>query len=150
VPPPGEFLLVLLEPPDLLVVLGEGVLERVRGLGEDALLVDQLHGSQRAQQRVALAADRTQVLDEALREVAADDGGGLPRALRRLVQPVDARHDHVVDRVGDDDVVKPGGKHEAAVLDSDRAGFVQRAHDLLDIERVALGLGRDGAPERVG
>ena len=74
----------------------------------------------------------------------------MQRPLRRLVQPVDARHDHVVDRVGDDDVVEPGGEHEAAALDSDRAGFVQRAHDLLDIERVALGLGRDGAPQRVG
>jgi hypothetical protein len=68
-------------------VLGEGVLEPVRDLGEDALLVDQLHRSQLAQQGVALAADRAQALDEALREVAPDDGGGLQRALRRLRQP---------------------------------------------------------------
>src|SRR4029077_19999643 len=73
-------------------VLGEGVLEAVRDLGEDALLVDQLHGAQLAEERVALVLDRAQALDEALREVPPNDGGGLQRAFRRLGEPVDAPH----------------------------------------------------------
>jgi hypothetical protein len=40
----------------------------------------------------------------AARELAADDRGELERLLGRLVQPVDPRHDHVMDRVGNDDV----------------------------------------------
>ena len=58
------------------------------------------------------------------------------------IEAVDARDDHALDRLRDLDrhvVVEP----PAAVLAHERTGVGQRAHELLQEERVALGLLED-------
>ena len=88
-------------------VLGQGVLEHVGQLGNALRLVDQLDGLELAQEprRWALRRPRggrasRRVNSRPITEASCSV------LLGRLVQPVDAGHDHVLDRVGDDDVVE--------------------------------------------
>ena len=119
----------------------ERVLEHVGQLGKELLLVDELDGFELPQEIVgaltAISASRSsrrRVNSRPITEASWSVFFG------RLVQPIDAGHDHVLDRVGDDDLVEPPGQHVAARRSGERRRLLQRLDDLLDEERVALGL----------
>ena len=118
-------------------LVGQRVPEGVLGLDAADRLVDELGRLQLGQ----AAADRLRRqpgdgLQHRQREVLADDGrrGQQPPRVGR--QPVDARQQHVLHGVGHDD---------------GRAGLARPAHgagQLLQEERVALGLGQDHLHQR--
>ena len=71
--------------------MGEGVLEHVRELGEERLLVDQLEGLQIPQKVLRAVADIAHPVEEAPGELTPDYGRELQGLLRRVGQAVDAR-----------------------------------------------------------
>ena len=87
-------------------VLDHGVLEDVGGLGQQALLVDDLERLQLAQQSLELLAHPGHSLQQADQELPSDDGGELHGALAVLAEPVEAGHDDVVDGVGHADLAR--------------------------------------------
>ena len=131
-------------------VVSERVLEHVRQLGEQALLVDELDSLELAQELLVLTPDVADTVEEAARELPADHRRELERLLGRFRQSIDARHDDVLDRVGNDDALEQGGEDVAAALQPDGADLLERLHDFFDEEGIALGLLGDESLERVG
>ena len=80
------------------------------------------------------------LFEHPVEEGPPDDGGGLEDLLHLLVEPVDAGHDHPLDRIGDDDGLDLRGCLPATVLGTDRPLFNEGPHDLFEEERVAVGL----------
>ena len=114
----------------------EHVLEAVGGLAGDrgARLVEhELSAQQVLERRVERVELGREAHQRALPERPADHGRPLQQRLRLRVEPVDARGDQRLQRVGDP--ADPGG----AVLG-------QHPHRLLEEEGVALGLGEQQAP----
>ena len=60
--------------------------------------------------------------------------------LRRLWQAVDARHEHILDGIGNADVAEFLGQHIPLTFTPNSASLAQGLDHLLDKERVALGL----------
>ena len=116
-------------------VTDEDVLEAIRLLiGEGRLgLVDDEIAQLEVVERVLDALPVREVLDRAGPEAAADYRRPLQRRLRHRVESVDARCDQRLQRVRD-----PGGGPLLAELG-------HRQHDLLEEERIAFGLGEQGA-----
>ena len=124
-------------------VLGERVLERELDLGEHARLPEELgvlpppqvlaqrglgpsrHGAQQGE-----------------RYLGADDRGRLQHLPESLVEAVAAIEDDVLHGVGHGHGVEAGREHHLLAVVADHALLPQRAHQLLDEERVALGLGQ--------
>jgi hypothetical protein len=73
-------------------------------------------------------------------ELASDHRRHLDRPLRLLVEPVDPRHQHVLDAVGDRNLGQIACELDTALLDSEHALLQQRPGDLLDEEGIPLGL----------
>ena len=130
--------------------MGQRVLEHVGQLGEEGLFIDQLDGLQLGQEVLGPPVQVGDAIEESPRELAADDGRELQRLLRRVGQPIDARHDDVLDRVGDDDLVEMSGQDIASAVPTDDAHLLQRLHDLFDEERIAFGLPDDQMLEILG
>ncbi len=80
-------------------VVDQRVLEHVRQLGVVGLLVDELQAPQLAHQPRHPVAHLGRALEQAQRELAADHGGDLDRALGVVAQPVDARREDALDAV---------------------------------------------------
>jgi hypothetical protein len=130
--------------------VGEGVLEHVGQLRKDPALVDQLDGLQLLQELLGPATDVGDPVEEAARELASDDRSQLQGLLGGLLQPVDPRHDHVLDRVGHDDLLDRLRHGVAVARRLDGARFLERAHHFLDEEWVPLGLSDDKGLELLG
>ena len=128
-------------------LMGQGMLEHVRELGEERLLVDQLDGLQIPQELLRALADVADPVKEAPGELAPDDRRELERLLGGVGEPVDARHDDVLNRVGDDDLVEAGAEHVAVIHAPNGAKLLQRLDDLLNKERIALRLPHDEGPQ---
>ena len=107
-------------------LLRERVLEDVDGLLGVRLGVDELQTRKLGQWRAErpwLLADRLQERD---RELASEDRGRLQHALGRLGQPVDARRQHAVHRVGDGDRLGAAGvigDHASQLFEEERVAF---------------------------
>jgi hypothetical protein len=84
----------------------QGVLEHIRQLGEEALLVDHLDRLELPQHLLRPSPDLCEPIQQAAGKLPADDRGQLQRPLRCLFQAVDPGHDHILDRVGNDDLVE--------------------------------------------
>ena len=89
-------------------------------------------------------------LQQATRELPPDDRGELQCPLRRLLQAVDARHDHILDSVGDEDLVDRLGQDIAVSSPSQGPDFQEGLDHLLDEEGIAFGLADDQGLERLG
>jgi hypothetical protein len=130
--------------------LGEGVLEDELRLRKDARLVDQLERDEVSQQCLDPRARLHDTVQEAAAEPATDRRGGLERPLRPLGEAIDARRNHVLDRVGHDEIVEWLGERPALVAPLDGPGLLKRLDQLLDEERVAFGLARDESQQALG
>ena len=126
-------------------LLNEGVLEDVLELGVAGALEHQLARLKAVEALVEFALRLRDRGQETVEEAAPDHRCQAQDLLEVLVEAVDARHDHPDQRVGQADGCRPLGDaiaarravaHEAAEID-------EAAHDLLDEEGVALGLGED-------
>ena len=134
-PPQGEMTLVG-------HVLGEGMLEDEFAFREEARLVDELQMLQRVQVLRDLGYDLGDAGEQPDAELSPDDGRRLHSTLDRFIQPIDARPNDVLDGGRDldrwlappDDFAVPAGE-QPALQQGDR--------DLLDEERIALGLVAD-------
>jgi hypothetical protein len=119
-------------------LLDERVLEAELRLGPAAGLphqVQTLKIGERASDVDALARDR---LEQRQAELPPEDRGRHQRRARPGPEPVDARHDHLLDGRRDLDgdlVIEP----PPLVRAHERARVGERAHELLEEERVALG-----------
>jgi hypothetical protein len=120
-------------------VLDDRVLEDVRRLGQESLLIDDLERFQLAQQTIELTGEPGDALQQALEELATDDRRELHRALAVLAQAVQAGHDDALDGVRDAD---GDALHHliAIALAAQDAEIEERLRDLLDEERHALRL----------
>ncbi len=136
-----------LAPPlqDALVghVVGERVLEHEGQLGMGDLLVDQLEGAKLAYHCTHGLARLDDPLQQTQCELAADHRRHLDRPLRLLLEPVDPRHQHALDAVGDRDLGQIACELDAALLDPEHALLQERPGDLLDEEGIPLGLLHD-------
>ena len=57
--------------------------------------------------------------------------------LHLFIEPVDAGHDHPLDRIGDGDGFDGGGSLPVAVFGADRPSVDEGPHDLFEKERIA-------------
>ena len=114
------------------------VLERVLGIGPRARLVQEFSALEAGECALQLAVrhvgERANHRDG---HVFADDGGDLEQALVRRGEPLDARQEHLLDRVRYSD------EREGA------AALPDRPRQFLQEERIALGLGDDQLAEGV-
>ena len=118
-------------------VADEDVLEAVGALARDrraALAGDEVAQEQVVEDGLEIVDLGQQVLDRAFPEDPADHGGALEQALLVSPQPVDARGDHRLERVGNP--LRRGPALE------------QHPGRLLDEERIALGLLEQRLPLR--
>ena len=118
-------------------LLGERVLEDVHRFDRSAQLVQELEAPQLAErgpERERVAPHGSQ---QPRRDLAAEDGGGLEEALGILRQPVDARHEDVLDRGRD--------RPDVAQL----RVVEQRSAQLLDEEGIAFRLVEDRPRHRL-
>src|SRR5207302_7148757 len=83
-------------------------------------------------------------------ELAADDRGDTERAPAFGRQPVDAREEESVQRVGDLHARGLLVRHPAVAVAGDRAAIDEHADYLLDEEGVALGFGQDKVARLLG
>jgi hypothetical protein len=96
-------------------VLGQGVLEHVRELGEAPALEDQLERGELAQEVLGPLPDLGEAVHEPPGELAPDHGRELERPLGRLRESVDTRGDHVLDGAGNVHLGNRPGQVEPAV-----------------------------------
>ncbi len=130
-------------------LLGQGVLEDVLELGSPAELPDELFPFEVGE--VGLEAlGFGQAMEDAVGEDPADHGGLLGDSPRLVGQPVEPGHQDAAERVGDGDALDERGRYPAATVRGagEGAALDERADDLLDVERVALGLADDQGPGR--
>ena len=120
-------------------LLDQDVLEAKLGLRPAAALPQQVEPLQLAQRLAQLLLAAADAREQREREVAAEHGGCGQRLAALGGQPVDAREDHLLDgrRHVDRDVVVEAPARVRAV---ERGSVDERAHELLEEERVALGL----------
>jgi hypothetical protein len=128
-------------------VLDHRVLEDVFRLGKEARLVDELQSLQRHEVVLDLLRDLGDPPQDVQPELPADGGRGLHGALDRIIETVQPRANDVVDSAGKLDLSAPG-PDEAAVLSHQETPFPERGDDLLDEQRVPLGLVLD-APDQI-
>ena len=124
-------------------VLRERVPEDVLELIEAGLFVDQLDPLQLGEALLELILEVGHPAEEREAELPPDHRGGLHRALLRLGEPVEPRGDDVLDGVGHADRRDGLREDQPPVLRPYRAGLREGPADLLEEERVALGLARD-------
>jgi hypothetical protein len=118
--------------------VGDEVLEHVGQLGEEGLLIDQLDGLEVAKEPLGLAADVGDPVEQASRELAPDDRGQLKALLGCLVEPVDPRGDHVLNRLWDHDLLEASGQDVSRPFAADGPHLLERLDDLLHEEGIAL------------
>jgi len=120
-------------------LLGERVLERVFGIGEQTALVQEFGGGETPQHarnvRLAEIGHRAEQLE---RHVFAHDGSGLQETLLVRRQPVDASGQDRLDRGGHRDGLERLGQAIGPALAGERARLDERADGLLEEQRVAL------------
>ena len=131
-------------------VLGQGVLEHVRQLGVQVALEDELERGQLAEELGTALSDLGEAIHQAARELTPDHGGELQRPLGGLGEAVDAGGDDVVDRPGHRERGEGTGEDQVPPVPAQDAALLQRLGQLLDVEGVALGLGADHRPQRLG
>ncbi len=125
------------------------MVERVRPLDDIGARPDQLARLEIA--KVSLCVLGLHEFEqESVRELSADHGCDLERPLRSVVEAVDTGGDQILDCVGNRDLVGPSDQLIRDRRLVNRAGFVEGAHDFLDVEWVALGLGGDQRAKGVG
>ena len=78
-------------------ILDHRVLEDVGRLGQEPLLVDDLERLQFLKESLQLAGESRDALQRASQELTADHRGELHGPLAVLAEPVEARHDDVVE-----------------------------------------------------
>ena len=104
--------------------MGERVLESVFRLREEARLVDELVGAQRGQTAVELAGRQIGDLSQKrMREILADHGGGLQRALGFRLQTVDAGGEHGLDSGWDGNVAEIAADPAGAAFAGEQTEF---------------------------
>ena len=124
-------------------VVGEGVLEGVLDLGERSASRRGTRppaggGDRRASASSRPAGDGAEHRE---RHVLADDGGDLEQRAETLVEAMRAGEDDLLHGVGHRHAVQAGGETHGPVAGAaDRAHLLERAHQLLDEERIALRL----------
>ncbi len=125
-------------------VLDDGVLEDVGGLGQEALLVDDLEGLQLAQEPVELPAHSGHPPQQPDEELPSDDGGELHSPLAVVAEPVESGHDDVVDGAGHADLRPVLDERDAIAVAAQHADVEQGLGDLLDEQRHAFRLLHEG------
>src|SRR5262249_1488076 len=134
-------------------VVRQGMLEHVGELWVERPLVDKLNRLQLAEVAVELSLELGRPIQQAHRELASDHGGGLEGPSWLLLQTSQRSHDHFLDSVRDGDHLALPREDVAVVVTvgaPKRTRLQERLDDLLDEERVALGLGGDDLPQVVG
>lgn len=122
--------------------MGEPVRNRRPGVGDEAgghRFVDSRHDAVFGQ-----SGGPTQ---DARLELGPDDGRHGQHVVGLVGEPGEPAAHDVPDAFGDTEVLDGRGRHPAAAVLFHRPGFGQVAEDLTDEERVAFGLGVDGAGE---
>ena len=99
------------------------------------LLVDQLERAQLVDVRAHALARLRDALEQPQRELAADHRRHLDGEPGVVVQPIEARHQHVLDRVRHRDRARVARQHDPTVVAPQRAVLEERAGHLLDEER---------------
>ncbi len=102
-------------------LVGERMLEHVRQLRKVLLLVDQLQGLEFGEYPLHLSARLGDTLEQPDGEFTSDDGGELNGVASFLLQAVDAREDHFLQRVGDAHLLDGFDEHAASIFASDGA-----------------------------
>ena len=128
-------------------LMGQRVLEHIGQFGKECLLVDQLDGLQIPQELLRSLTEVSDPVEEAAGELAPDDRGELQRLLGRIRKPVDPRHDDVLNRVGNDDLVETLCEDVTIVRAPNGPDLLQRLDDLLDKKGIALRLPDDEGPQ---
>ena len=126
--------------PDRLVgdLLRHSVLERVRQLGEEGLLANEVDGLQLAEGPLTHCRGPHDPIDDPPRELPADDRGHIEHLARIRAESLDPHTDHVLDRVGEHDIVERRGQDQPGALAPDHPRLLARAEELLQEEGVAL------------
>jgi hypothetical protein len=129
-------------------ILGEGVLEGVLQLRKQSRLVEKLRGLQAAQagsQRVLPEpGDRAQHGEG---HGPADDRGHFQDLSQGVGKPLHASEDGRLDGVGHRRPIPGAGHHDARPVAAHRARLLERSHQFLDEEGIALRLLDDERPE---
>ena len=121
-------------------LVGEGVLEAVLGSGEEPGLVEELRGLQPRQTVPQLIFRLFRRLEQhGPGNILADDGGGLEKLLVLGREPVDARGENGLHGGGHLDGDGILAKAIGAGLSHQHLRLYERAHALLQEERVAFG-----------
>ena len=113
------------------------------------MLVNDLERLQLLKQSLELARESRDALEQASEELPADHRGELHGALAVLAEPIQARHDDVVDGVRDGGVPDRSHDSKAAVVTLQNAEVEEGLRDFLHEERHPLRL-VDQRPRHVG
>lgn len=113
------------------------MLEHVLRLGQHAHLPDQILGIQHAERRADDVLRDGDALQQGAVELAPDHRGQPQHLLGLAVEPIDARPDHRLHRVGQMHGFDAPRQRGATVAHGDDVLLAQRAADLLDEQRVA-------------
>ncbi len=121
-------------------LVGQGVLERVLGVGEEASLVQELGRLETGEsERDPVLIDAAHALEQGQGYVLPHDGGGLKELLVLGVEAVDAGRENGVDRGRHLEARDGTGEPIRAALARERSRFEQGPDALLQEQWVALG-----------
>ena len=131
-------------------LVGQRVLERVLGLGEEARFIEELGGLQASQPTAqVLLGQLGNDEQESERHVLADDGSSLEELLVPGSQPVDPRGKDRLHRGGHVDRVEAPGEAMGPARPREDVRLDQRPHALLKEERIATGASDEDWFERL-
>src|SRR5208337_966873 len=121
-------------------VLNHRMLEDVRRLGEQSMLVDDLQRFQFSEQTLELARQSSHPLEQSHDELSTDYGGKLNRSLSIDAEPIETRHDDVLHGVRDAQIRERPGHPVVPVLTRKKAQVDERLGHLLDEQWYSFGL----------
>ena len=119
-------------------ILGEGMLEHVSQFRKDVLLINQLECFEFLQAGFGLTPDFRQTIQQTVSKGPADDGRQLKCFFGSLLQAVDPGHDHILDGIGNQHVIRSFCQNPAVFGSPDNPGLPQGLDNLFDKKRVAL------------
>ena len=129
-------------------LLGERVLEEVLALGQARPLADQLGAEKASEGAIELGRPAVQRRERTIAEEAPDDRSVLEQRLGWRRQPVDPRGDHPAERRRNGDSRLRSRWSSSGLLRGGSPCLDQGPDDLLDEERIALGLLQDPPAQR--
>lgn len=95
--------------PLTVYVLGKSMFEHIDQFRKQRFLINQLSGLELLQIRLSVVVQVHQPVQQATGELSADDSRQLQGLFGRLRQAVDARHEHILDGIGDTDIAEFSG-----------------------------------------